>query len=149
MSFRGRSCHLISLDIHDSSSFHYFRFGHSSQTQTFLLPATRELANSILLNAARWYVTWHGSILCAYRGLRSRDYGVNARRIMLLAGHILTFNLCDDEDIRNIANDMCCKANYHMAGNFCGVLIFVIFVVELAVTKFGQIENYVKWKKIP
>ena len=27
-------------------------------------------------------------------------------------GHILTFNLCDDEDIRNIANDMCCKANY-------------------------------------
>ena len=27
---------------------------------------------------------------------------------------------------------------YRMAGNFCGVLIFVIFVVDLAVTKFSH-----------
>ena len=27
---------------------------------------------------------------------------------------------------------------YHMAGNFRGVLIFVIFVVDLAVTKFSH-----------
>ena len=27
---------------------------------------------------------------------------------------------------------------YRMAGNFCGVLIFAIFVVDLAVTKFSH-----------
>ena len=27
---------------------------------------------------------------------------------------------------------------YHMAGNLCGVLIFVIFVVDFAVTKFSH-----------
>ena len=30
---------------------------------------------------------------------------------------------------------------YRMAGNFRGVLIFVIFVVDLAVTKFSTHEN--------
>ena len=29
-------------------------------------------------------------------------------------------------------------ASYRMAGNFHGVLIFVIFVVDLAVTKFHE-----------
>ena len=27
-------------------------------------------------------------------------------------GHILTYNLSDDEDIRKTSRDMCCKANY-------------------------------------
>jgi hypothetical protein len=31
--------------------------------------------------------------------------------------------------------------NYRMAGNFRGVLIFVIFVVDLAVTKISTHEN--------
>ena len=30
---------------------------------------------------------------------------------------------------------------YRMAGNFRGVLIFVIFVIDLAVTKFSHPEN--------
>ena len=30
------------------------------------------------------------------------------------------------------------RVNYRMAGNFRGVLIFVIFVVDLAVTKFSH-----------
>ena len=33
---------------------------------------------------------------------------------------------------------MLLNASYHMAGNFCRVLIFAIFVVDLAVTKFSH-----------
>ena len=36
------------------------------------------------------------------------------------------------------------KLWYHMAGNFCGVLIFIIFVVDLAVKKFSH-----PWKLMP
>ena len=32
-------------------------------------------------------------------------------------------------------------ASYRMAGNFCGVLIFIIIVVDLAVMKFSTHEN--------
>ena len=33
-------------------------------------------------------------------------------------GHILTYNLSDDEDIRKTSRDMCCKANYLYTSRF-------------------------------
>ena len=42
------------------------------------------------------------------------------------------------DDLLCIATYMCI---YRKAGNFHGVLIFVIFVVDLAVTKFSTHEN--------
>ena len=37
---------------------------------------------------------------------------------------------------------------YGIAGNFCGVLIFVIFVINLLVTKFSNHENYKRLTRI-
>ena len=37
-----------------------------------------------------------------------------------------------------VSKCMSLKGYYHMAGNFRGVLIFIIFVVDLAVTKFSH-----------
>ena len=54
------------------------------------------------------------------------------------------FNPCTKKCAQPIATSICKQQAkhyarvYRIAGNFCGVLIFVIFVVDLAVTKFSH-----------
>ena len=46
--------------------------------------------------------------------------------------------ICGTEQKRHHLFYSYCTCIYRMAGNFRGVLIFVIFVVDLAVTKFSH-----------
>ena len=43
--------------------------------------------------------------------------------------------------VQRLAPSMICIIRYRMAGNFHGVLIFIIFVVDLAVMKISTHEN--------
>ena len=54
--------------------------------------------------------------------------------LFLLSGCILIFHALSRLSFKRYSSEY----RYRMVGNFCGVLIFVIFVVDLAVTKFSH-----------